>query len=395
MRPIVEAKCGWCHEAGGIAPFPLTAYTDVVALRDAVRDAVVNRRMPPWLPAQCCNAYIDDFSLTDQERATLVRWLDTGTEEGRPEDYVPPPARAGGLSRVDVRVEMEEPYTPKPLPGRVDDFRCFVLDWPLEEEVYVTGLNPVPGNRAIVHHLIVGYVTGADAQDAVGLDAATPEPGIPCEGGFGEIKGVKIIGGSLLGGDMPRGIGHRIEPGSAKIILNIHYSLAKTGAATDQTAVEFRLDDSAREARTLPVGNPAWFVGEAFLIEAGNRDKTYRYQFHPTLWTAKGPFEVEAVTPHMHYLGTKILVGIVHSDGRNECLLEIPRWDFGWEQPYWLTEPVTFGTNDQIYIECHFDNSPANQPVVGGKPQPPRDVAWGSDNQDMCAAFVTFTRRED
>jgi hypothetical protein len=77
----------------------------------------------------------------------------------------------------------------------------------------------------------------------------------------------------------------------------------------------------------------------------------------------------------------------LHADGTETCLLEIPDWEFGWEQPYWFAEPVPFGPQDRLYIECRFDNSAANQPDGVA----PRDIGWGDGDQDMCAGFVSFT----
>ena len=42
---------------------------------------------------------------------------------------------------------------------------------------------------------------------------------------------------------------------------------------------------------------------------------------------------------------------------------------------------------DELYLECHFDNSAANQ----ADGQAPRDIAWGDNDQDMCVGFLAFT----
>lgn len=78
----------------------------------------------------------------------------------------------------------------------------------------------------------------------------------------------------------------------------------------------------------------------------------------------------------------------IGSDGTRECLLEIPDWHFGWEQPFWFAEEHLLAADDELYLECHFDNSAANQ----NNGETPRDIAWGGNNQDMCAAFLSFTQ---
>jgi hypothetical protein len=384
-KPIFDQKCGRCHDEGGIAPLSLSTFADVSANLSLVRKVVAERTLPPFLAASCCSSYANDYSLTDDEMQKVLGWIDQGGPEGDPAAAQPPRPPIGGLSKVDISVKMKESYTPAPPSGTTDDTRCFVIDWPLDRAAYVTGLDPRPGNRSIVHHLIVGLVGPGDADDAVARDAKDPRPGFDCSGGFGDLRNVTSLGGSLLGGDFPRGIGALVEPGS-KILLNVHYSTAKTTGA-DQTAIDFRVDDTARNAKTIVVANPLWLVGDAMEIPAGEKDAVFFYKFVPELFTGRKPVELQGVVPHMHYFATQVTVRALHKDGSRSCLLEIPRWEFGWEQPYWFAQPKRLEPEDEIYVECHFDNSAANQPAGTG----PRDIAWGGDNQDMCSAFVTFT----
>lgn len=390
IQPIVQQKCARCHEKGGIGPFPLLTYEDAFAQRALIKSSVVSRSMPPFLAASCCTSYFQDFSLTDDEIAAIAGWVDQGGPGGDPAEAPPTRPPVGGLSRVDVSVGMSEPYTPEPRPGTTDDLRCFVADWPYEERVYVTGLSPAPGTREVVHHMIVAAIGPGSVDEVLARDGADGRPGFDCGGSFGDLdwRDVRVLGGSLLGGDFPRGIGTPVEPGS-KILINIHYSTARTVAA-DQTMVDMRIDAEATEAKGIAIANPAWLVDQAMSIPAGEADAVFYFRLEPDLFTRDRAIAIQSVTPHMHYFGSKMVVRAFHEDGSKSCLMEIPRWEFGWEQPFWLAEPRRLGPDDELYLECHFDNSAANQP--DGKP--PRDIAWGDDNQDMCAAFVAFTEAE-
>lgn len=388
VRPVLERSCGACHVAGGSAPFPVTGddpaggYWEVVPWAAAIRDAVAARTMPPWQAEPCCRDWHGDPSLTDDEIAALLAWIDAGQPYGDPGEHVDP---VGGLSRTDLVLTMDEPYTPP----AGDSSRCFVLPWPQVEDTFVTGFLPVPGARSIVHHLVVGVVGARDVPGLQAADEADPEPGFDCSGGLGEFPSLVPLGGGVAGGDYPRGIGHPVAPGSL-LVLNLHYSV--NGAAqADQSSVWLRLDDEAVEASTIPVANPAWMVGDVFAIPAGEV-KTFWYQFRPHLYTGGREVLLEGITPHMHRYATRMRVLAVRDadaggDGARECLLEIGDWTFGWEQPAWYAEPVTFGPRDELYLECTFDNTAANQP----EGEPPRDLAWGDSDQDMCAAFLSFT----
>jgi hypothetical protein len=78
---------------------------------------------------------------------------------GDPADEgAPIPRDDSDLARVDVTLTTGAPYTPTPKIGS-SDLRCFVLDWPIDDEVYVTGLAVRPGNPTLVHHVIAYLAT--------------------------------------------------------------------------------------------------------------------------------------------------------------------------------------------------------------------------------------------
>jgi hypothetical protein len=385
IQPLVVSRCGGCHVQRGLGPFRLAEYEDFVPLSRTLLTTLRERHMPPWLAARCCTEYRHDLSLTEEELGLFERWLQDGMPAGeRQGGPLPPPL--GGLSRKDLVLTMPEGFVPQPPPGSLDEMRCFVLDWPLDRPMYVTGLNPVPGNRAIVHHLTIGSVPPAQVQPLLEREGKDGRPGFDCAGGLGSVGGFNPMGGSLVGGDFPDGLGTLVEPGS-RIVLNVHYSLAYSPAAPDRTSVEFRSDPQARAAKTIVVANPAWLVGDAMRVPAGAKDVPFWFKFRPTLFTGGKVVYLRNVTPHMHVFGSKLTVRILRKDGSRQCLLEIPRWDFGWEQPFWFARPHELRPEDEVYLECRFDNTASRQPAG----QAPRDIAWGESNQDMCVAFLAFT----
>lgn len=379
VKPIVDAKCTRCHTPGGIGPFSLERWDDVYRRPEIIRSAIVSRHMPPWHAARCCTEYHGDASLTQTELDTFVRFLDTGAAIGDARDEPQHAASVGGLSRVDVTVSMPEPYVTAPPPGKTDENRCFLLRWPLDRDGFITGLAPVPGERSLVHHLVVGILDGDSLQEARGLDGKDGRPGFDCmQVKNGGLRDLTVLGGGLGGGDFPGGLGRKIEP-DATLVLNIHYSTAAGAPKPDQTKVQFKVDDHAEPFLGMAIANLAWLVDDGMRIPNGEKDAVFFYELAPTIFTRGKPVGLRSVTPHMHAFATKIVIRHVHEDGRRECLLEIPKWHFGWEQPFWFAKPKLFEPGDRLYLECHFDNTSG------------RDIAWGDENQDMCAAFLNFT----
>src|SRR5262249_30020306 len=104
------------------------------------------------------------------------------------------------------------------------------------------------------------------------------------------------------------------------------------------------------------------------------------------------PVRFFGAAPHMHVRGRSIRVDAVHADGTSECLVNVPQWNFHWQQTYWFNEPfrpnATAGSNDTIRLTCVYDNTEANQPVVDGVRVQPHTLTWGEGtNDEMCLNF--------
>lgn len=79
-------------------------------------------------------------------------------------------------------------------------------------------------------------------------------------------------------------------------------------------------------------------------------------------------------------LGTKARLAIQRKDDSEECMLDIPQWDFHWQGSYRFTETKTFSPGDKIYLECHWDNPTA------------KDITWGEGTGDaMCLSGFYYT----
>lgn len=395
IKPILDARCVACHTAGGVAPFPLDDYASASEHAAVSAAAVQSRIMPPWSPSADCRDYAGDRSLDAQQIDALTRWAAQGAPEGDPAaPGAALPSAIQTLSRVDLRLEAPEPYTPAPPAGEEDDYRCFVIPWPAAQtqRTFVTGFGAAPGNAELVHHVIAFLAGPSQVAQIQALDAASPGPGYTCFGGAGApIQG--MLGGwapGSLGADLPPDVGLPVDPGSA-IVMQVHYHVhggAPAGAlGTDRSAIELRLDASvARPGRVIPFTNPSWPQGSGMEIPANEPDVVHSFAFDPTLFT--GDLEVFSAALHMHTLGTSGTLAVTHADGAKSCLLQIDDWDFRWQGSYGFAKSEILRRGDQLSIECRWDNSAANQPLVDGVPRTPADLRWGEGtNDEMCLGF--------
>ena len=95
---------------------------------------------------------------------------------------------------------------------------------------------------------------------------------------------------------------------------------------------------------------------------------------------------------HMHTLGVNGEVAILPQVKDSSTLLNIEKWDFDWQQEYYLEEPFPFTNGDLLKLSCTFDNSESNQKCTEGKCRESEDVNWGEGtNDEMCVVNLLIT----
>ena len=400
-KAVIDAKCGACHRAGEIAPFPLTTHEEVEAVAAVLPGSITARTMPPWPPSDGCNEYDHSRALTEAEQELLLTWLDEGTPAGDPADAPADPGAPPDDFVADLTIEMPEDYVPTVEP---DDNRCFLVPWPGQETTYITDFRVAPGNRSIVHHVIMFNVAPEGIAEIQALDDAEPGLGYTCLGNPGARASWIGAWAPGAGDSVPEGTGMRIEPGSM-MVLQMHYNTSSSDPAPDRTRVDVSIAaEVERPAVTLPFTNFQWALGgEPMLIPAGDPEVTHAFEvgadaplLRQLLADADiGPdegFVVHSSGLHMHYLGTSASLEVAREDGGEDCMLRIDDWDFDWQGGYTLAEPLRVGPRDTLRISCTFDNSAENQPVVSGEVTGPQDVLWGEGTTDeMCLGVLYVT----
>jgi hypothetical protein len=78
---IIYKRCASCHHEGGTS-FSLMTYDEARPWAKAIREEVLERRMPPWGAVEGVGAFRNDPSLTPLEIEMLVGWVEGGAPEG-------------------------------------------------------------------------------------------------------------------------------------------------------------------------------------------------------------------------------------------------------------------------------------------------------------------------
>src|SRR5262245_39003202 len=185
VAPILYANCSNCHRAGEIGPMPLLTYNDARPYARSIATHVQNGTMPPWHADDPSRShFVNDRSLSQADKDILVRWATGGAPEGNPKDLPAPPKFVDGwrMGKPDAIFTMQEDY-PVPASGTID-YKFFEIPTNLTEDKWLQAFEVRPGDRAVVHHVIVWVRPGDAGGPAPGAapatpPAAAPQPGAP------------------------------------------------------------------------------------------------------------------------------------------------------------------------------------------------------------------------
>lgn len=394
IQPVVERSCVSCHRSGGVAPFALETPEQALPMAGAMWSAIAGARMPPFFASPDCNSYQDDDRLTPAEKVTFEAWVKEGAPRGDPAEERHAEVKPSPSIRRDKVMGMAAPFDARLMNGKVDNYRCFVLDPGATVDQQVSGYEVIPGNVALLHHLLAYAIPAADLAQLQALDDASPGEGYDCfSGGIGINSAIQNqIAGWVPGGapsKLPAGTGLVLKAGS-KIVMQIHYNLnavAKGASPMDgtQLALELAPANSLTTAQIFPM------LKYNLDIKAGDAASTQVAEIPaPPQFVGNTIYRMMG---HMHQLGTQVKLEITQRDGTRKCLLDIPKWDFNWQRDYNLVTPYTVKAGDRLRITCVYDNSALQQPYVNGVQQVPRDVKWGETTADeMCMTYMTFTK---
>ena len=134
----------------------LMTYKDARPWARAIRDDVVQRKMPPWHADPQVGEFINDPRLSDAEIATIDAWVRTGTREGEPKDLPPAPVfQEGWHIKPDVVLTIPEFLVSG---ASQDDYEYIYVPTNFTEDKWVQAAEVLPGDRRVVHHATVSVI---------------------------------------------------------------------------------------------------------------------------------------------------------------------------------------------------------------------------------------------
>ena len=404
VAPIIFEKCAGCHRPGEVAPMTLMSYDDARPWARAIKAKVVAREMPPWgadpehsLPMR------NDRSLIEEQIDTIAALGGRGRAARQPSRL------AGGAEvcrRLDLRPRagLRDRDAARGRRSRAEGelgVQMFYTKVPFDEDRFAEVVELRPGNRAVVHHAGIFFVDipeGATLDDrphrrrrrqghrrprrrpASTPNSACPAPRSCCRG-------------------CPDAASTRIGPTSASASPPASTSTGRcttTRSASrekDRTrlGIWFNKVPVTHEVLIRQAGDPlATTQGRLVALSRGGqgsrvhrrreqhapprqRRRTSRRTSRTGSLTGITPVTEDitlyAMSPHMHLRGKSLKWVITYPDGREQTILNVPKFDFNWQFNYELAEPLKIPAGSKIRGIGVYDNSPKNKLEPGAAPR--------------------------
>ncbi|MFQ5731936.1 MAG: redoxin domain-containing protein [Planctomycetaceae bacterium] len=372
VAPVLRKRCVECHRPGEIAPFSLTSYKDVAGWAETIKEVIDESRMPPWHADPKHGKFANDRSLTKAEKRLITTWVRNGAPRGK--GKVPPlpkkPVSGWQLPKnPDAVFSMrKQPFT-VPAEGEFTSdgerrgvrYQYFAVDPGFKEDKWIRMAEVVPGNRAVVHHILV-IVRPPGHRRRLGIGG----------GSFlvGYVPGLRAV-------VLPNGMA-KFVPAGSQLIFQVHYTPIGS-VQKDLSKVGLVFADPKEVKQVVATMQAVNRRGLKIPPHAANHrvDAT----------TGALPFDVKllAFMPHMHLRGKSFSYEAKYADRKTEMLINVPRYDFNWQTRYELATPKTLPAGTRLHCVAHYDNSEGNL----NNPDSNRTVRWGDQtwNEMMIGYF--------
>jgi hypothetical protein len=179
------------------------------------------------------------------------------------------------------------------------------------------------------------------------------------------------------------GVAKRIPAGST-MYMQVHYT-PNGIEATDLSRVGLKFTDTELVEKEL-LSDGAMNCSFRIPANTDNFLVTADYTFQHDM-------QLVSIGPHMHLRGKAFRFDSIDSSGKLTLLLNVPRFDFGFQASYVFNHPVLMRAGSKLHCSAWFDNS-SNNP---SNPDPTKTVSVGLQTWDemLVGQFEAFRDGQD
>ena len=365
IAPILQRRCQGCHRPGQVGPFSLLSFDDAHGRAKMIASVLERGAMPPWnADARFNGVFVNQRSLSEGEKKTLLDWISTGTPRGNAgEDPAPVQWPTGwSIGKPDELLTPDFNMLAKePLPADgyavpregVVEYQYFTVKTNFPEDRWVRSFEIKPGSPDVVHHVLCSLTTpGGSLDDKAFLATYSP----------GDTPSV-----------YPDGYAKRLPKG-ATVLFQVHYTPnGKERHDKPTLAMVFATEPPLFVVQSCAIMNRSFEIPPG----AANHEVRAEQGF-------PGEIGLLSLLPHMHTRGKDMQIVAHFPDGKDQELL-FAHYDFNWQESYILPDPLLLPAGTKLECIGHFDNSAANP----NNPDPKATVHWGDQTfEEMLVGFI-------
>ena len=397
IAPIFQAKCQSCHEPGSIAPMSLVTFKDSRPWARSIKSRVETRQMPPWHVDRSVGVqkFKNDMSLTDDQVATITRWVDQGAPEGNAADFKPKAVATGlywqgerdGYGPPDLVITAPQQTMPA---VHQDVWWRPVQTIPIDEPRWVRMVEIRPSNiagRKILHHSIAYHILDQNNTASVNLGIGVGGRGISLSGNANTPSAAELVNRRPMLMEWAIGKGYdRYADGTGKLILpgekiswdqHIH-AAGEEVTSSSELGIWLYPKGQEPKKRSYLVGFTGLKNGTAGLdIPPNSIAYTEGYN------VLKENTKITNFQPHFHLRGKAMMVEAILPDGRSEVVSYVKDFNFNWMTNYIYEEDAApvYPKGTVIHVTAYYDNTKANK----SNPDPDQWVGYGDRTVDEMA----------
>ena len=323
VSQIFQRKCFQCHTDGNVS-VPLTTYREARPWAVAIKEEILEKKMPPWSAVTGYGHFSNDVSLTAREISLLTSWADGGApsgvllaEEDKPAVIIP--SLSGwehGQPDAVVAVAAAD-KVPAESPDRTT--RVEVATG-LKQAQWLKSLQLNFSDRRIVR-----YAAVYELRTGQWLGTWTPTHPVS---------------------SMPDGVAIQL-PAGGKVAIEIGYR-----GTTEEASGAGELGLYFADGKPAQVASPLEINAAPVTVAAGKRRERVR-----TEYTLKSATTASALWPNVGVGATSVEVTAIRPDGVVEPLLWLKDYRSDWPSSYVFKEPIALPAGTRLAVTAYYDNA--------------------------------------
>ncbi len=352
----------------------LMTYSETRPWARSIKERVVRRDMPPWHLDKTVGIrqYKNDRSLSDDEIATIARWVDNGAPQGNPADMPPAPSFTSDkewfIGTPDLTVTTDQDFVM--YPNGPDWWLDQFGEVKMTEDRWIKAMEVKPSNPKIVHHAVI-YAIEPDAPEG------TPEGGVQLHeyavGKYGDI--------------FADNTGRLLKKGT-RLRFDMHY-FAVGSAEHNKTTIAFKFYPKGEvpkyQVRSIAIRNVPNDELEIPPNSVVRTDGYYRLTRNA---------RIDSFQPHMHMRGRGMTVEAINLNNTTTILSSVDHFNFNWHINYIYADDVAplLPAGTVLHMIGIHDNTSAN-------PRNPDPNMWAGFGErsvdDMVQVWLDIVYLED